>query len=60
MNIETDRLIIKNGTIEDFKKVYEYNIKKLEDIAGEFIYEKQDPKEIESWFDNDIKKIMKK
>lgn len=56
MNIETDRLIIKNGTIDDFKKVYEYNIKKLEDIAGEFVYEKQNPKEIESWFDNDIKK----
>lgn len=56
MNIITDRLYIKNGTIEDFLKVYEYNFTKLEDIAGVFEYEKQDPKKIESWFDGDITK----
>ena len=54
MNLETDRLYIKNGTIEDFVKVYEYNFLKLEDIGGEFEYIKQNPKEIESWFDGDI------
>ena len=56
MNLETDRLYIRNGTVEDFVKIYEYNFTKLEDIAGEFEYIKQDPKEIESWFDGDISK----
>lgn len=56
MNLETKRLCIKNGTVEDFVKVYEYNFTKLEDIAGEFEYVTQDPKEIESWFAGDISK----
>ena len=60
MNLETDRLFIKNGTIEDFIKVYEYNFLKLEDIAGEFEYERQNPKEIETWFGGDISKYYKK
>jgi len=46
MNLETNRLYIRNGTVEDFVKIYEYNFTKLEDIAGEFEYIKQDPKEI--------------
>lgn len=54
MNIETERLYIRNGTIEDFVKVYEYNFTKLQDIAGELKYEKQNPKNIESWFGGDI------
>lgn len=56
MTMETDRLCIKNGTVKDFIKVYEYNFTKLEDIAGEFEYVTQDPKEIESWFGGDISK----
>lgn len=56
MNFETDRLYIRNGTVEDFVKVYEYNFTKLEDIAGEFEYVKQDSKEIEAWFGCDISK----
>lgn len=59
VKLETDRLYIKNGTIEDFIKVYEYNFTKLEDIAGEFEYIKQDPQKIESWFDGDISKYYK-
>lgn len=56
MNLETERLYVRNGTIEDFIKVYEYNFNKLEDIAGEFEYVKQNPKDIELWFGEDILK----
>lgn len=47
--LETERLILKRGTLEDLQKVYEYNFSKLRDIAGEFVFEKQDPKKIEGW-----------
>lgn len=49
--LETERLILKRGTVEDFVKVYEYNFVKLRDIGGEFVYEKQNPKKIESFVD---------
>ena len=42
--LETERLILKKGTSEDFIKVYEYNLAKLRDICGEFEYVKSDPK----------------
>lgn len=47
--LETERLILKSGTLEDLQKVYEYNFSKLRDIAGEFVFEKQDPKKLEGW-----------
>lgn len=42
--LETERLILKKGTSQDFIKVYEYNLAKLRDICGEFEYVKSDPK----------------
>ena len=42
--IETERLILKRGTLEDYQKVYEYDFTKLRDINGEFDFVKQDPK----------------
>ncbi len=59
MNIETERLIIKNGEIEDFLKVYEYNFLKLEDVGFEFVLEKQDLDQIKSWFGEDIREYYK-
>lgn len=47
--LETDRLILKRGTLKDLQKVYEYDFRKLRDIAGEFELVKQDPKNIEGW-----------
>jgi hypothetical protein len=41
--LETEWLILKRGTYEDYVKVYEYDFTKLRDIAGEFEYVKQDP-----------------
>lgn len=49
--LETERLILKRGTKEDYKKVYEYDFTKLRDIAGEFKFEKLNPEIIKS-FDN--------
>lgn len=40
--LETERLILKRGTKEDYQKVYEYDFRKLRDINGEFEYVKQD------------------
>lgn len=47
--LETERLILKRGTLQDLQKVYEYNFSKLRNITGEFVFEKQDPKKIEGW-----------
>lgn len=41
--LETERLILKKGTPEDFINVYEYNFTKLRDICGEFEFVKCDP-----------------
>ena len=51
--IETERLVLQKGSIEDFVAVYEYDMTKLRDIAGEFKYEMQDKQEIRNWFDGD-------
>ena len=47
--LETERLVLKRGTSEDFKKVYEYDFRKLRNILGEFEFVKQDPKNVEGW-----------
>lgn len=49
-NLESERLILKRGPLEDYLKVYEYDFTKLRDIAGEFEFIKQDLEEI-SGFD---------
>ena len=53
--IDTERLFIKNGTIRDFQKVYEYDFSKLENVAGEFEFVKQDKNYIKTWFNPNIK-----
>lgn len=45
-NLETQRIVLKQGTFDDFVKVYEYDFRKLRDIAGEFEFVKQDPQEL--------------
>lgn len=47
--LETERLILKRGTYEDFVKVYEYDFTKLRDIAGEFEFVKYDPEKLRGW-----------
>lgn len=47
--LETERLILKRGTLKDLQKVYEYDFRKLRDIAGEFEFVKYDSKKIEGW-----------
>ena len=34
--LETERLILKRGTLDDFQHVYEYDFTKLRNINGEF------------------------
>ena len=40
--LETERLILKRGTFDDYEKVYEYDFTKLRNIAGEFEFVKYD------------------
>ena len=47
--LETERLILKRGTYEDFVKVYEYDMTRLRNIAGEFEYVKYDPERLKGW-----------
>ena len=49
--IETDRLILRRGILEDYQKVYEYDFTKLRNINGEFEFVKQDLKKIECFVD---------
>ena len=58
--IETERLIIDKGSIDDYLKVYEFDLGKLRDIAGVFKYEKQDPNEVREWFKGDMSKFYRK
>ena len=44
--LQTERLILKRGSYEDFTKVYEYDLTKLRNIAGEFEFVKYDPEKL--------------
>jgi ribosomal-protein-alanine N-acetyltransferase len=48
----TERLILKKGTIEDFLKVYEYDFTYLRGVNGIFEYKKNNPETIKKWFPN--------
>lgn len=48
--LETDRLILAKGQVEDYLQVYEYDFRKLRNIDGEFVLKKQDLNEIRNWF----------
>lgn len=45
--LETDRLILKRGSLEDYLKVYEYDFTKLRDIGGINEKVKLNPKVVE-------------
>lgn len=47
--LETERLILKRGTLEDYIKVYEYDFTKLRDIGGVNEEVKYDPKKVEAF-----------
>lgn len=48
--INTERLIIKHGDIEDYVKIHEYNFNYLQYIDGEYDFIKNDPEMIREWF----------
>lgn len=47
--LSTPRLILKRGSLADFKKVYEYDFRCLRDVCGELKYVKLDPALIEGF-----------
>lgn len=47
--LETERLILKRGTYEDFVKVYEYDFTRLRNINGEFEFVKYDPEKLKGY-----------
>ena len=48
--INTDRLIIKHGNIEDYIKIHEYNFNYLKYIDGEYSFIKNNLEMIREWF----------
>ena len=52
--IETERLLIGHGDVEDYVKIHEYDFNALQNIKGVMEYIKMDPQEVRSWFNNDI------
>ena len=57
--IQSERLILQKGTVDDYLSVYEYDFTKLRDIDGEFEYAKQNVEEIKKWFEPDIEQFHK-
>lgn len=47
--LETERLILKRGSYEDYVKVYEYDFTRLRNIAGEFEFVKYDPEKLKGY-----------
>lgn len=47
--LETERLILKRGTFEDYTKVYEYDFTYLRNINGEFKYVKYDSQKLHAF-----------
>lgn len=47
--IDTDRLVLKKGTYDDYVKVYEYDFSRLRNIDGEFDFVKIDPETIKGF-----------
>ena len=47
--LETERLILKRGSQQDYEKVYEYDLTKLRDIDGEFEFVKQNLEKIKGF-----------
>lgn len=58
--LETKRLIIKAGTIEDYVMVHEYDFNYLMNIEGIFEYVKRDSNEVRGWFSDGIENHHKK
>ena len=57
--LETERLIIKAGTIEEYVIVHEYDFNYLMNIDGVFEYIKRDPNEVRGWFSSSIETFYK-
>lgn len=47
--LSTKRLIMKKGVYNDYLIVYEYDFRKLRNIAGEFVFEKLHPSDIDGF-----------
>lgn len=56
--LETNRLYLDKGKLEDYLSVYEYDFGKLRDIAGIFEYVKYDLNEVKSWFNCGMKEFF--
>ena len=48
--INTERLIIRRGEVEDYIKIHEYDFNHLQYIDGEYDFIKNDPEMIREWF----------
>ena len=60
IEIKTERLIIKKGTIEDFLRVYEYDFTKLQNVDGVCELVKQEQEKIKECFNSGIKRYYSK
>lgn len=60
IEIKTERLIIKKGTIEDFLRVYEYDFTKLQNVDGICKLVKQEQEKIKECFKGGIKRYYSK
>ena len=58
--IQSERLILKKGTVNDYLAVFEYDFTKLRDIDGEFEYVKQDLEQFKKLFEPDIEQFHEK
>lgn len=57
--IETERLVINHGKVEDYVKVHEFDFNYLQNIKGKNELIKNNPEEVRSWFGKDIEEWYK-
>ena len=60
VELKTERLIIKKGTIDDYLRVYEYDFSKLKNVDGICKLVKQTPSKIKECFKGGMKKYYSK
>ena len=60
LQLETERLLIGHGEIEDYVKIHEYDFNGLQNIKGIMEYIRRDPEEVRGWYEGNIDLWYKK
>lgn len=57
--LETERLVLQRGELNDYLAVYEYEFDDQKRFGGEFIYQKRNPSLIKNWYEYECELLAK-